>query len=69
MYDLHESFKNTTNEKKLLPPMPGPVIVPKAMLFVMQALDCLLLRAMEEVARTTILKKKTTTLRLLPLRH
>jgi hypothetical protein len=63
LYDLHESFKNTTNEKKILPPMPGPVIVPKAMLFAMQALDCLLLCAMEEVVRTTILLKKKTTIR------
>jgi hypothetical protein len=41
LYDLHESFKNTTTEKKILQPMPGPVITLKVMLFAMQALACL----------------------------
>jgi hypothetical protein len=48
--------------------MPGPVIAPKVMLFVMRALACLFLHEMEEQAmRRNSRTKKTTTLRLLPL--
>jgi hypothetical protein len=69
LYNLHESFKNTTTEKKKrLQPMPGPVIMPKAMLFAMPASACLLTYEMKEEAKK--MKKttrKTTTLRLLPL--
>jgi hypothetical protein len=70
LYDLHESFKNMTTKKKLLLPMPGPVIVLKVMQFAMQALDCLLLCKMEEQMKMRWRNKiKMTTLRQMPLPH
>jgi hypothetical protein len=69
LYNLHESFNARQPRKKLLQPMPGPVIVLKAMRFEMQALDCLLLcKREEEVNKKMTTTRKTTTL-LPPLPH